>query len=89
MKMPVVQSDLINTLGCQMQRPDYLDEVAKEFMKENTSLYSVVHSSLGVLYGRIDNERELEVAATVAHTTICLVYQALKQQAICDELENG
>jgi hypothetical protein len=95
MTLPVVKSDLIRTLGEQMQsgNMDYVANVEKELWKENPNLAAVCNMSMEVLNGIFakhsgDEDELLSAAQTVGRTTYLLMYQALKQQDICDEL-NG
>lgn len=105
MTLPVVKPELIRTLGEQMRDRTYLAEVEQAMYEENKHLFKVCINNLSVIdmmankiVGEMDDVgldtikviNSLVVSCqTVSRTTLYLLYQALKQQEICDELNNG
>jgi len=100
MTLPEVKSGLIRSLGEQISgNHEYIARVEREMYDDNPHLATVCSNSIDVLndifahYGKnIDSELLTELltaSQTVARTTYLLAYQALKQQDICDELNDG
>ena len=99
MTLPKVKADLICTIGEQMRSQEYLGSVEKQMWEENPDLASVCSHSMDTLNAIFsnfeigeDNEElvihALGAAQTVGRATYLLMYQALKQQDICDELND-
>jgi len=89
MSLPVVKSELIRNIGEQMGHYDksYFKNLEIEFIKENPALAKICSDTINVLNSHIDDKRHLEVAQWISRITCLIMYNALKQQSICDELE--
>lgn len=85
--LPKVKGDLIRSIGNQMlQDKEYLAGIEQEFVEENPELAQVCQNSIDTVETIMKNEHDILVAKTMAYTVTLLMYQALKQQQICDEL---
>lgn len=90
MSLPVVKPEIITNVGEQMQRcqnREYLRELESVFAEENPYLASICDTTLNVMNLHIQDPENLKVAQWVSRVTCLLMYNALKQQEICNELE--
>lgn len=87
MKMPVIKPDLVRSLGHQMENTKYLLNASQEFGDENPYLSAVIDGSLDIMNKVIEDPEQQQAIQIIARSTVVMVYQAIKQQLICDEFE--
>lgn len=90
MSLPVVKPEIITNVGEQLQRcqnREYLRELESVFAKENPCLAAICDATLNVMNLHIQDANNLRIAQWVSRVTCLLMYNALKQQEICNELE--
>lgn len=87
MTMPVVKADLIRSLGEQMKDQAYMRTIEEAIWEENKHLAQICNHSMDTLDLVIDNDEHLRIAHMVGRTVYLMMYNAIRQQLICDELE--
>ena len=86
MPIPVVKEELIVGMGHNSHDLEYLVKIEQDFFKENRCLAIATNLIISALDSFIDDEEQLRSAQIITKTVSLMVYQANKQQMICDEL---
>lgn len=97
-KMPKVSVELLQSIGEQLNmgiidvdedhcKFIYLSKLEKEMLDENPNLAAFAAASFESLSNHIENESDLMVANMIGRTVYLVIYNAIKQQMICDELK--
>ena len=95
MNFPVVSETLIESIKSQVTRAmefdsSYSDTVFTDMKNENPNLHDAILSTIKQVYMRAHMDPEDQNTVFLINNTINLcacIYQSLKQQFICDELE--
>lgn len=95
MNFPVVSEELIESIKSQVMRAVELDNsysemVFKEMKEENPNLYDAIFSTIKQVYTHAEMDPEHDTTIFLINNTLNLcacLYQSIKQQYICNELE--
>jgi len=95
MPIPIVSKEIIESIYNQSHRNDetplYSIEIIKQMQDENPDLYVAVQQTVFAIIEKFNldtnDSRDVNIIANMMHIPAC-VYHAIKQQTICDELEN-
>lgn len=91
--MPIVSSSIIESIREQTNRArntPYYQEIMDDIKMENPNLYDAMEATLHYMAARcnldISNDQHLLLITNIKN--LCAsIYQSIKQQMVCDELE--
>ena len=94
MGMPKVKAAMIRNIGAQAFRDeDYLDELGRQIAEENPMLYQVTEGNFNSMTEALRDagcdDTGVAIANTSCRLALWMSYQAIKQQIISDELNDG
>ena len=97
MPMPIVTSEIIESIRTQAQRvadlnleEQYYAQSLREILDENKNLGEAIIASIGSMTHKFElnanDPKDLNLIVNIFNLCTC-IYQSIKQQMVCDELE--